>query len=332
MIYLLANGNDVIGFGHIMRSIGLAKELINRGHKVTFITKYIMACGVLEKEGMNYLSVLDDMSQNDIVDKLEKDLIIVDSYENNDDLLARLKKRFCKIVIIDDLLRDYDDVDMIVNGNIYGNELLTRQGSYYLLGPLYNMQKPLFCNKDRVVNKVVKNILITTGGSDTKGLLMPMIENVVSDRNYRSIHFHMPIGPGVKNKREFELIQHKIPNLTLYVACNNLASIMKKSDLAISSGGSTLYELAASGVPAIVFEVAENQRHLIHGMVESNLVIEVPLNDRFLINLRATLDEVIEDYEWRFNTSEIGRRLFDGKGLVRIADEIEHRFSKEVRS
>ena len=48
--------------------------------------------------------------------------------------------------------------------------------------------------------------------------------------------------------------------MTVHSAPEDMRAIMATADLAVTAGGQTTYELAASGVPAVALCIAENQR------------------------------------------------------------------------
>lgn len=293
-----------------------------------FITEDKTAAKILESEKISY-NLMSNLS-NDELNCINGNIVIVDSYEELP-IVKRLWHQGCKIVAIDDLGLNHKYAHMIINGNIYGESIKQSTDKYYLLGPNYNMLKGVYSNGQKSISNTVKEILITTGGADTKNLLSPLINFIALNPKYCDIIFHIPIGAGVINKNGFRELFNKYENLRLYFNCNDLSSIMRSVDLAISSGGSTLYELAASGVPTIAFKVADNQNDLIKTMANHNLIREVDVNQSFVKLVENCLDSVLEDYEWRLKSSSEGLRLFDGNGLIRIVDKIYEIFDEEVR-
>ena len=59
----------------------------------------------------------------------------------------------------------------------------------------------------------------------------------------------------------------------IHIHCNvtNMAELMAESEVALSAGGSTLYELCAVGVPVIAFSFAENQERLVQTFVKRGI-------------------------------------------------------------
>ena len=47
---------------------------------------------------------------------------------------------------------------------------------------------------------------------------------------------------------------------------------MRDSDIAVTAGGSTMYELSALGVPMVCFSFVDNQERIVEGFVERGLV------------------------------------------------------------
>jgi UDP-2,4-diacetamido-2,4,6-trideoxy-beta-L-altropyranose hydrolase len=94
---------------------------------------------------------------------------------------------------------------------------------------------------------------------------------------------------------------------------------MMESDISISAGGITLYELAATGTPTIVlceepFEVETAKRMEKAGMC-INLGYAKNLNKN---GLTSTVLSLIRDKKQRENMSKKGKALVDGRGVHRV--------------
>ena len=103
----------------------------------------------------------------------------------------------------------------------------------------------------------------------------------------------------------------------------SLAALMVQADLAVSGGGTTLYELACSGLPAIVLELADNQARGCRAMAAAGAVIYAgraeAMDGRALGQLIA---DVLEDSDRRRRMTLAGTQLVDGLGADRVADAL----------
>ena len=99
---------------------------------------------------------------------------------------------------------------------------------------------------------------------------------------------------------------------------------MLESDLAISAGGQTLYELACAGCPTIAVWMAPNQDGQLQVFEESGFIrIAGHGEDDSVID--AIVDAVfslLQDRQARRSMSAAGQRLIDGQGAIRVARTI----------
>jgi spore coat polysaccharide biosynthesis predicted glycosyltransferase SpsG len=101
-------------------------------------------------------------------------------------------------------------------------------------------------------------------------------------------------------------------------------ALMLKADLAVTGGGQTTYELAATGTPAVAICIAENQRVSLKGLAEAGTLEFVgdAVDDDLELKLKSALTGLGGDPKRRQTMSERGQRLVDGRGAERVAQEI----------
>ena len=99
---------------------------------------------------------------------------------------------------------------------------------------------------------------------------------------------------------------------------------MREADLAVSAGGTTLYELCAVGTPAISYAIADNQLENVKKFEEDRLIAYA--GD---IRKDHVIDHIIDylkiyDLNWqiRQERSLKVQKLVDGKGALRIANAL----------
>jgi spore coat polysaccharide biosynthesis predicted glycosyltransferase SpsG len=96
--------------------------------------------------------------------------------------------------------------------------------------------------------------------------------------------------------------------------------LMLEADLAIATGGQTLYELARMGIPTIAVMVSDNQANDIAGWEQAGFLryagtpSDIDMEDRLVFSLRQ-----FESYDTRLECSRLGRSHIDGNGARRIA-------------
>ena len=102
-----------------------------------------------------------------------------------------------------------------------------------------------------------------------------------------------------------------------------MKQVMLESDVAISAGGQTLYELARVGVPTIGICVAENQLGNLKGWGKAGFLEYAGWYKKsdLMKELKRSL-EYLEDASVRKSKSKAGKEFIDGKGGFRVIDEI----------
>jgi spore coat polysaccharide biosynthesis predicted glycosyltransferase SpsG len=174
--------------------------------------------------------------------------------------------------------------------------------------------------------KVVEDILVTTGGTDPFDVIGSLLSEVITFKEFDSIRFHAVIGPLVPDtERLKELSKHK--NIILHKNVRSMSSLMVDCDLAISAGGSTLYELCRLGLPSVSISFADNQLPAVKEFHERRII---PFCGDLRTDIQTTIEQCISylrhyinDYPQRLQISHVMRTLVDGKGASRIAIELK---------
>jgi len=95
--------------------------------------------------------------------------------------------------------------------------------------------------------------------------------------------------------------------------------LMAKADLAVSTAGSTVWELAYLGVPAVLGVVAENQRLGAAALAESGAAVVFDGTATSAVDeLRQVLGLVLRDQPRRSAIIEAAQRVVDGMGAARV--------------
>jgi spore coat polysaccharide biosynthesis predicted glycosyltransferase SpsG len=102
-----------------------------------------------------------------------------------------------------------------------------------------------------------------------------------------------------------------------------MPQLMIEADLAISAAGSTIWELAYLGVPAILGVVADNQRVGASALERCGAAMAFDGTSKSSVDeLRQALGTVYDDQPRRAAMSEAARGLVDGNGVALVAKQI----------
>jgi len=335
------NGGQKIGLGHIQRCLALAKVLKTKKGGLFFVCKKEKYIRNMVKENRidlveisGTVNLKEDLKEtiNFLKDK-RINILVTDSYRINENYLKDIKKETSVLLVsIDDFAKFSFASDIIINQNAYAKKLDYKSSTgktKFLLGPKYALLREGFTGlPPRRLNRKVKNILITFGGMDLLNLTPRVLRDL--DRIDEDFSITVLVGPSYRNIKEIEKVNEKISKkVNVVYDCYEVAELMLGSDIAISGGGTTLYELAATGTPAISLCLSDNQKRNVKAMAEKGVVIGLEGLDTINENvLSQKIKELMRNYELRKKMSYLGQRLVDGNGPFRASKVILEELSK----
>ena len=353
MIYIRADANPNIGMGHIMRCLSIADAFTSVGNNVCFVLADDTVQSLVQSRGYETIILHSDYRGMDAElsfwPSIFLDLIIVDSYFVTADYLRslqnRLKESGGKLIYLDDVYAFPYPVDILVNYNAYASPHLYtdlyRDSTVpqLILGPTYAPLRSMFCNlPKRIQKEQVKNILISTGGSDELHLALALLRGVMS-REARGIEYHFLLGAMNADKEEIQKLSEGRGNIVLHENVADMKSLIQSVDLAISAAGSTLYEISACGVPLITYSLTDNQIPGAEAFeklclavnvgdlrdpesIDQALVMSGTLSSDAVERILAAADDLSCDYERRVAVGKQMQELIDGYGADRMVQRI----------
>lgn len=320
-VKIFTEGGNSIGFGHLSRCTSLYDEIKNRSINAEFII-YGNIEDVDFLQGRIVKNV-DWMSKDYLNEHINNtDCCIVDSYLASVDLYQIISNKAKRALFIDDNVRIKYPRGIIVNPTLSVDNLRYPPNSEntYLLGAQYIILRSPFLNTGRnTINKDVKNVLITMGGSDLRNLVPKIINNIC--KNYPDIKFNIVVGNTFCDTTFVKNV--KLDNLEFYynIDAESMKRLMYKSDLAITAAGQTIYELLATQTPFIPIKVIDNQSNNISGLRKSNpdqVVLEH--DDEFFIKkLDIEFRKLLSQDQREININ-LYKNQVDGVGSKRIVD------------
>ncbi|MCC6808847.1 MAG: hypothetical protein IT381_15580 [Deltaproteobacteria bacterium] len=305
-------GRD-IGYGHLRRCRTLADALEKHAHaEVTFL--------VAGRAPVGFVGDVQSVSAEGLHDltRREADLMVIDDYAIAEDEIAILRARVsATIAVIDDLAqRRLAAADVVINPSA-GIAEQAYGARTRLVGPAYALLRAPFIDLPaRRVNAGVARVLVTLGGADPRdetagvlGVVLDAIPDAAID---------VLLGPlfGAANVTAIEEIAHLHPRVSLHRTAD-VADLMLAADLAVAAGGQTVFELAATGLPALALAVAENQRNNI-----ASLSALGTLSETTRASLAADVGALASDEARRRSMAAAGQRLVDGHGAERVAERL----------
>lgn len=321
IIAIRVDGSTEIGFGHLIRMMALAQEFTKLGAEVIFLSR-----NPENVEGYQVLSLNEpttaeeDLLVEDMLAETQAKMLIIDSYDYTQERLDRVGQLDLISVYVDDLNRHPFNTDFVVNGNLYAPRLHYRGRARFLLGTEYLLIREEFARVSlRSLKPNVEQVLITFGAADMENVTPRILGALKNYKQFKELRWHVVIGPVFQNTAEIEELATDCPNIHLHYN-PDMRSLMDLCDISISAAGSTVYELAACGVPPLLVIVAGNQVHLALEAQQQGLAFNLGWHHELdTTRLYSAMDNLIYNRAVRERVSRRGQELVDGQGAQRVA-------------
>jgi UDP-2,4-diacetamido-2,4,6-trideoxy-beta-L-altropyranose hydrolase len=333
MICIRVDGNPKIGSGHVMRCITIAEELKKQSYPFIFLLADHESEKLIRDKHFAYEIMNTDYQNMDaelvkidfFLKKYDVKLMLIDSYKITQNYLEQLQ-RLVKIAYIDDMFLVDHPIDMLINYNIYATREKYSKIPKLLLGTGYTPLRKEFQNIKYDVRENVLNILITTGGGDQYNLAEKIVKKLVEFNDNTDCQFHIVAGSFHQNINPLLDLEKNQRNVKIHRDVNNMSDLMQSSDIAISAGGTTMFELCAVGIPIVCFSFVDNQERAQQYFIKE----EVALNGgNYLIEKNEIVNRIFEqvlflknNLNQRMKMSQKAKHLVDGFGASRIAEEL----------
>ena len=343
-IAIRADGSLFIGMGHVMRMLALAKALQRIGHEVVFLSRFEPGLSRIRQQGFDVREVvggLPDGANKDyepaadteavcrILTAEKIDCLVTDSYRVDPAYFQEVRHCVAASFYVDDLNRFPVTVNGVINGNINAIDLGYDNwpaATERWLGCRYNLLRQEFADApERRTATAVRNLLIVAGGGDAGQLLVLLINSLLKQAVAKQIVLQIVAPIHSVADQELTTLASSYPEqIKLHRGVTEMAELMQQCDLAISAGGSTLYELCATGVPRLSIVLAANQQGIVAAMERQELV--VPLGSAAELQptlVAATVSCLLNDWGKRDRMNRLGRKLVDGQGALRVAHKMQ---------
>ena len=199
--------------------------------------------------------------------------------------------------------------------------LRRRERSKMLIGPRYAILRDEFL-RWRGLRKPVpeaRHLLLGFGGGDDRGACLLCLEAL----KLAGIEFTADVAVGGLNPRQHDIgawiNKHGAGEIKLHVDTSHMAELMARCDLAIIAGGMTSFEAAALGTPAIIVQIADNQRRNAEAWQAMGVAVNLgnfeDLNAKIVASRIAA---VARDSALRLSLAKAGLEAVDCRGAGRI--------------
>lgn len=314
-------GYAAVGLGHAFRTIMLAHELVQ--YDLLFICEEKSGLAIEYISSNNYQVVVSENGKlAETVLSENPDLVINDILDTSLAYMTELSRNKMKIINFEDMGSGYGVADLVVNA-LYPHQMPQEN---ILIGPQY------FCLRDEFLflgshesKQRVENVLITFGGVDEGNITKKTFQEIASTCQKKRVSIEIVLGPGYPYLNELESTISNFPELScaLFSHTKKISEHMKRADVAFTSGGRTVLELAALKIPTIV--ICQNERETTHTFASSEHGI-INLGHREHLSLggiEEVFDKVISDSDLRALMILKMEKLDLTKGKERVISRIK---------
>ncbi|MBH68456.1 MAG: UDP-2,4-diacetamido-2,4,6-trideoxy-beta-L-altropyranose hydrolase [Rhodospirillaceae bacterium] len=329
------DADENIGMGHYMRCLALANSWCRRGGSAVILTN----CAYEQKlypSGIEVVSVSGKYRNSrqllDLAKNKNADWIVVDGYHFSVEFIEELSGYGCRVLLIDDGADlEHYRVDVVLNQNIYASPSMYagKAKAKLLLGPNYALIRPRFWAEKRWkrdFSSKASRLLVIFGGSDPQDYSTKFIEGydwfsakgALSELDIRLI-----VGPLNLNGSSIERSAANMERCQVLKGVMDIAEHTQWCDVALSSAGSTVWELSFYETPMILIPASLLEKKIAQNMSDSRaaLMLENLDTDNY-VEIFSILETLMYDDELRLHMGQTAGKLVDGAGAERVVDEL----------
>jgi spore coat polysaccharide biosynthesis predicted glycosyltransferase SpsG/CMP-N-acetylneuraminic acid synthetase len=322
-IVIRADGGVQTGMGHLYRAVALACEL--GYHQCTVVT--------VETEGRDLASrfIRDHWGDTEVfrdedeflayLSEESPDIVVLDVLDTAVPFTRQVRQRTSFLVCIENLGKGADEADVVIN-DLY-TDARPRPNHWYgvensILASQFEVVRPRQRPRRRV-----EQVLLAFGGSDPQNLTVKALDAL------RLLRFGgevtVVVGPGYAHP-PVDLSAASLRGVVL-ATVPNMATVMNRADVALTSAGRTVTELMTQGVPTVA--ICQNMRELLHTHASAPFgIVNLGLGEHLEAEVLARHVRVLmKDYELRLSLRQRMLRAVAGRSNAAIASRLLDAFA-----
>ena len=314
-ILIRTDATNEIGTGHVYRQLYIASRIMD--HEVVFLMNSKNELGINLVKESNFPIIIFNDNEIEKILEVKPDIIINDILDTTNEYMSSLKERNIFSINFEDMGEGAKKADLVFNAlyeyrlplkNIYGGH------KYYILRDEFKEYTK------KIINRTVNKILVTFGGSDPNNFTERLTD--IIDKNYKDINIDIILGLGYKEKEKIKNKYKDNDKISIFDSVKNISRYMYSSDIVITSGGRTMYEVASLGIPCLV--LCQNERELTHLFGHAgNGIINLGLGEHLTEGMiKNTIGELIENYELRSDMNTKMKNIDLEHGFDNIIDVV----------
>lgn len=309
-ILFVCDAGPGVGGGHVMRCLTLAGALRARGAACAFV-RTPEAADILARYAPDMPVAEADAPA---------DVVVLDSYRMAPLAEAAWRGRARRLAVIDDLARPHD-ADLVLDPS-FGRSAADHAAPVVLAGPAYALVRPDFAAARAAAlarrGEPAKRCLVSLGLTDVGGIT-GRVAAALADSG---LALDVVVGAGAPSLPALRAMAAD-GRVTLHIDTDDMAGLITRADVCVGAGGSSVWERACLGLPAVTLILADNQRDMAMKLDEAGLNLAL---DARWPGLEARLVEAVgrlaRDDALRAELSARSAAICDGLGAERVAEAL----------
>lgn len=329
MLAIRADADARIGLGHAMRCFALAEAWCMQGGEAVFFSGAALPDPVLARldgAGIEHRVLSAPDNGHDFAEAAAGTgarWLVIDGSFATPGYLDLVGKAGLPVLLLDDAAsaKRYP-CDLLLNQNVQASpdQYTGRTGARVLAGAGYAMIRadmrravPL-----RTIPERPQRILVLVGGADPGGHLEALAQAAAQALLKAGLgdgHVDAVIGPA----STWQPPADRGPMIAYHRGVKDMGALIGKADLAISSAGSTVWELSLQGTPMILGASVPVEEPVGVGMAAKGAALYLGrFSDCPAEQLVAETVRVLQDSAVRRTLSNTAAALVDGRGTERV--------------
>jgi len=267
-ILVRADSSSMIGTGHIMRDLVLAKQFPHE--KILFASQDLKGNinHKIVEEGYEIVTLTNNKLEtlSLVLSQHSINMLIIDHYAIDYGFEKKLKDLHPNITffILDDTYEKHN-ADILLNHNIYADatkyEGLVPAKCKLRCGAKFTLLRDEFRDAKNIQKHrcKTKKIFVAMGGTDATNINPLILKEL---ENFTNVNVDLVTTTANENLHELQEYVNKLDYVNLHINATNIANLIAQSDLAIITPSVTMNEVWHMEVPFIAIQVAENQRYM----------------------------------------------------------------------
>lgn len=315
------DASPAMGTGHVMRSLTLANVWRNEfGGAATFCSVDLVPS--LERricDAGHAVIRLDDDQPSTIIDIASSNgasAIVLDGYQFGPRYRNALAASANLLVAFRDAGSDVSGADLVIDTSPIARAPKDTK-TIYLCGPDFALISADILQA-RSAPCTPDGILITFGGSDPRGLSLPVANRL--REKLPEAPLHVVVGGGVSHPDTIIEPLKAIPNTFVSHDLPSLGPAIRNAAMVITAAGSSLYEVAALSRPMVLVITEDNQSAL--GQLDWARIIDVRGSTDAAHAISSAATSLFQTPEMMLALAEHAAKIVDGRGADRVLEKL----------